>query len=333
MTGILLSPHNDDEGLFAAYTLLRHRPRVLVVLDGGRSKRYHPPPEVRAAESAAAMEILGCDFEHLGFPLERATLNWDAVEERLRAEPDPAHVWAPFPEHDGHRHHNRLAEAAIRIWPGRVSFYTTYHVREDGWPIRTVIGDPVPVEPGWPELKRQALGCYRSQIESPGTAMHFDRPLDEYEVPTLRLNLGGFYNPIPGFVNLDRQYGWMFESGLADYPAQSVEAITISHVLMYVGLEHWPFIFSELHRVLIPGGTIRITEDSTSDPASGRQGLRKRAAVATTPELALDHLAAAGIHARPVGPDETGFSDRSLIQQNYGQPPDVFHVEGTTKEA
>lgn len=326
---LLLSPHNDDEALFAAYTLLRERPRVLVALDGGVSRRRYPPPAERAAESAAAMEVLGCDFEHLGFPCEDAP--WDAVEARLRQEPEPEHVWAPLPEVDGHRHHNALAMLAIKIWPGRVSFYSTYHM-VDAWPVRSIVGAPTSTEPGWDELKRAALDCYPTQSGHPGTAMHFQRPLAEYEIPTLRLNLGGFYNPIPGFVNLDKAWGWTFESGLADYPDACAEAITISHVLMYVGIEHWPFVFDEVARVLIPGGTVRITEDAIGGPGSSRPVIRPRASVATTPGLVLEHLSAAGINARRVAPDETAFVDRTLIQQNYGQPPDVFHAEGTTKE-
>lgn len=319
---LLLSPHNDDEALFASYACLRHRPKVITVLDGGYRKHF-PDPEERVAESAAAMEILGCEYEHLGFPVDID--EWEPVAERLAGE-DPERVWAPFPEPDGHRHHNQLGWLAVDLWPGRVSFYATYTVDETGYPHKTVVGDPVEVEEGWPELKRAALDCYRSQIELPGTAMHFDRPLDEYVVSGLRLNLGGGINPIAGFVNLDKSTGWMFEDGLP-YPDGSVEAITESHALMYVPVEHWPTVFSEFARVLVPGGTIRLTHDNIGGPGSSRPVIRPRAAVATTPDLVLWHLSRAGIPGRLVDQDRTGFADRSLIQQNYGRAPDVFHVE------
>lgn len=325
MTELFLSPHDDDQSLFASYVLFRYHPKVIVCLNGGRKKNY-PLPATRAAESAAAMEISGCEFEHLGIQCDPP--DWDAVEERLRQE-DPDHVWAPFPEHGGHGHHNRVAEIAIWLWPGRVSFYSTYTCDESGWPTRsTDVGELVEPEPGWPELKRRALDCYATQIAQHGTRMHFERPLDETIVRTLRLNLGGGINPIPGFVNLDKSNGWMFEDGLAYYPDACVEAITVSHALMYVDVADWPFVFSEMARVLEPGGMIRITEDAIGGPGSRRPVIRPGAKVATTPELILDHLAGAGIDASLVKPDVSFFDDRSLIQQNYGSPPDVFHVEG-----
>ena len=56
----------------------------------------------------------------------------------------------------------------------------------------------------------------------------------------MRLNLGcGEEHLIDGFVNLDARTGWHFEDGLP-YPDGSVEAITISHALMYVPLSAWP---------------------------------------------------------------------------------------------
>lgn len=323
MNHLLLSPHNDDETLFAAYTCLLYRPRVLVALDGGLKKHYARPSE-RAAESAAAMDVLGCEFEHLGFPCDIS--EWEPVVERLASE-QPDWVWAPLPEPHGHRHHNRLAECAIQVWPGHVSFYTTYSCDEKGWPHRTVVGEPVGVEDGWEDLKRLALSCYPSQSQKPGTAMHFERPLDEYVVPGLRLNLGGGINPIPGYQNLDKSTGWQFEEGLGQYPDRSVEAITESHALMYVDVAAWPFVFSEFARVLIPGGTLRMTHDWIGGPGSSRPVIRPNAAVATTPDLVLSHMKDAGLTGRVVDPGQSRLRDGSLIQQNYGSPPDVFHVE------
>lgn len=325
---LLLSPHHDDESLFASYIALRERPKVVVALNGGAGHKHRVDPETRIAESAAAMEILGCEFENYGFSVD--TQNWEPIAAILASERDVERVWAPVPEPGGHRHHNRLAAVAIQVFgPDRVSFYSTYRVEEpSGWPIRTSHGYPIETEDDWPALKRDALACYVSQIESSGTRMHFERPLDEYEMPELRLNLGGGINPIPGYVNLDVSIGWKFEAGLGDYPDGSVEAVTESHALMYVALEDWPNVFREIARVLRPGGTVRITQDAIGAPGSGRPTIRPGAAVATTAELVLEHLAWAGIDAEQVESDQTAFSDRSLIQQNYGQPPDVFHVEG-----
>ena len=322
---LLLSPHNDDEALFASYIALREQPKVIVALDGGPGTKHRVDPEVRVAESAAAMEILGCDFEHLGFPVDIA--DWTRVACKLAFDyPDVEHVWAPVPEPGGHRHHNRLAAVALEVFGlERVSFYSTYRCDETGWPHRTTHG----VELNGDEtLKRAALDCYVSQIRSTGTRMHFERPLAEYEMPALRLNLGGALNPVDGCVNIGRETGWRFEQGLGEYPDGSVVAVTESHSLMYVALEEWPYAFHEIARVLRPGGFVRLTHDNIGGEGSARPVIRPYAAVATTPELVLDHLEWAGLRARVVGADETGFTDRSLIQQNYGRPPDVFHVEG-----
>jgi len=325
VTHLLLSPHQDDEALFASYVCLRHRPLVITCIDGARKVDY-PAVEERFCESRAAMSVLGCEYDHLWVPLDPS--DWEGIERRLILRGlDPERVWVPFHEPNGHRHHNRLAELATRMWPGRVSFYATYTHDEFGV-YRTVVGDPVPVEPGWETLKRRALACYPSQSGRDGTRMHFEQPLDEYVVPTLRLNLGGFHNPIPGFVNLDKQWDWRFEDGLHAWGDGSAEAITESHALMYVDIDDWPMVFSEIARVLQPGGVVRLTHDHIGGPGSRRRTIRPSAAVATTPELVLEHLAAVGIDADVVDQDETFFPDRTLVQQNYGRQPDVFHVEG-----
>lgn len=324
---LLLSPHNDDEALFAAYAILRERPHVVTCLDGAL-KRHMRGPKQRVAESAAAMRVLGAaGYEHLGMPLD--VQDWDVIRDQL-AEHQPERVWAPLYEDGGHRHHNLLAMTAIRLWPGKVDFYSTYRVDEDNWPHRSDLGDCFHVETadGWEEIKREALDCYVSQIEQDGTRMHFERDLDEWEVPGLRLNLGGGINPVQGCINLDKSTGWTFETGLHQFPNGSVEAITESHALMYVSPAHWPFVFGEFARVLKPGGMIRITQDAIGAPGSNRPVIRPGAKLATSASIVLEHLAAAGINAQVVDPDETGFTDRTLIQQNYGSPPDVFHVEG-----
>lgn len=162
---LLLSPHHDDAELFASYACLRYRPHVVVCFTGGT--RYGAT-DVRQAETAAAMRILGCEWSALYEQTDRA-----AYLESL----DPARVFAPMPEPDGNAEHNFVGELALDLWPDRVTLYTTY--TPSG---RTVVGDPVRVEAGWKDLKRRALACYVSQIAHPGTRPHFRRPLDEYLV-------------------------------------------------------------------------------------------------------------------------------------------------------
>lgn len=171
---LLLSPHHDDAELFASYVLLRHRPFVAVCFAG--SPRYGDPA-TRRQETSEAMRILGCDWGKLPEGDLRSELACFA----------PTHVWAPLPEPWGNCAHNLVGGLAAELWPDRVTFYTTYTTAG-----RTVIGDPVPVEPGWPDLKRVALACYRSQIEHPSTRPHFERPLDEYLT-----DAGAIVKPVP----------------------------------------------------------------------------------------------------------------------------------------
>lgn len=61
---VLLSPHNDDESLFAAYTIMRERPLVVLVTDSD----LQPPTtsQEQREESRCACEIMGVRVEFLG---------------------------------------------------------------------------------------------------------------------------------------------------------------------------------------------------------------------------------------------------------------------------
>lgn len=327
---VFLSPHCDDETLFGAYTILRHRPQVLVCFNGRQATHLADDRE-REAETLAAMEILEAKVAFLR--CRSAPSDWGEVEQRLtQVVHDPEVVWAPLFEDDGQSDHNGVALVAARLWPGRVAFYATY----TGAGVKSRVGTPVPVEPGWHDLKQRALACYRSQIERPGTAQHWEQGLDEYVIDapvqcmngTVKLNLACGSNPLDGFVNLDKRLGWRFEDGLGDYQDASVDAITVSHALMYVRLEEWPGVFAEFSRVLKPGGVLRVTEDAIGAEGSSRPVIRPKAAVATTRELVIDHMLRARLVAGTVTANSTFYRDGSLVQTNYGDEPDVFHVEG-----
>lgn len=143
-----------------------------------------------------------------------------------------------------------------------------------------------------------------------------------------RLNLGSGAHPIDGFHNLDLENGWTFESGLHDYEDGSVEGLTISHALMFVALEDWPFVFSEFARVLEPGGVIRITEDATDDPKSERFGGFHDAVTLTSKDRVLQHLGDVGLYLHDTGESVTHFRDDSLKQSWHGGAPKCFFVEG-----
>ena len=143
----------------------------------------------------------------------------------------------------------------------------------------------------------------------------------------MKLNLGSGAHPLEGFENLDAENGWRFEDGL-EYPDASVEGITISHALMYVELRSWPCVFSEISRVLAPGGVVRTTEDATDDPASERYGGFHDAVTLTSARLVNLQMGIAGLEAGQLGERETTFRDDSLIQSWHGGSPKCFFCEG-----
>ena len=142
-----------------------------------------------------------------------------------------------------------------------------------------------------------------------------------------RLNLGYGPYPLEGFDNLD-QPRWRFEDGLPAYADGEVKAITISHSLMYLPLDLWPMLLTEVYRVLEPGGVVRITEDNTEDPESERFGGWHDAVTMTGPAMMRAHLKAAGFRVRKHTAASSGFRDGSLRQAHHGDEPKVFFVEG-----
>ena len=174
---LLISPHQDDETLFAAYTCLRYKPLVLVCLRSFIEADWPNGPtwEVREKETAAACEILGCNYAQL--TMSDNAPDWAALKTELEnIEEKPEHVFAPLPEPDGHLHHNAIGEIAREVFPD-VKFYSTY-TRANG---KTTTGEQVTPEEGWEALKRAAMACYVSQATHPMTQAAFNEwPIDEY---------------------------------------------------------------------------------------------------------------------------------------------------------
>jgi LmbE family N-acetylglucosaminyl deacetylase len=163
---VLLAPHNDDAELFAAYTCLRERPHVIVVLrsmrQAGMLEGRGPSFMEREAETDCAMAVLGCTWEQWPFTDDRDD-QWAEVEEMMRGI-DADTVWAPVPEDGGHEHHDAVGKLARRVFPeGVVRGYLTYR-RGFG---RSRWGTVVVPTPAEEEAKARALACYRSQL-APG---------------------------------------------------------------------------------------------------------------------------------------------------------------------
>lgn len=167
---LLLSPHNDDECLFAAYTLIRERPLVIIVTDSDAQLDKGVTAEIRRAESRRGCETLGAAVSFLG--LKDGSLDEADLRERLApfASLGWKRVYAPALQ-GGHKDHDLLARVASSIFP-RVSYYSTYAAGEHFTPRGKRI-EPNPAQ-NEIDLKNKALDCYASQIRIEENKRHFD---------------------------------------------------------------------------------------------------------------------------------------------------------------
>lgn len=177
MTALLLSPHNDDAALFAAFTCFAEKPHVVTVLRSmvqerrGTGITFHE----REAEDAVALTILGCASTQWDYPDDRP--DWDTIRVTMTGRLGAYdRVYAPLPEGGGHEHHNRVGELARDVFGGSATrFYATY--TSSG---KSTAGTLVEPAPGAVAAKLAALACYRSQSDLTSCQPHFLRGLDEY---------------------------------------------------------------------------------------------------------------------------------------------------------
>ena len=174
---IFLSPHNDDETLFGAYTLLRYRPHVVVCYSGHVQKQYGISAETRENETRLALQDgrLGCSYSQGSWPDTEPFHVADGILAQLRGYTSkestwvPDRVFAPAVEDGGHAQHNLIGELADIVFGDKVTHYLTY-VRGQ---TRTRSDNEVPFEPDWPARKFQAMACYTSQINLGNTRPWF----------------------------------------------------------------------------------------------------------------------------------------------------------------
>ena len=179
---IFFSPHNDDESLFGAFTIMRELPHVVVVLKSfiqeSRPQSSFATAAVRENETAAAVRIMGATWEQWDYRddccLNQPTV--DAISERMLdlKKRGVEEVWGPAFHPQGHAHHNMVAISVHRVWGDAATYYTTYI------PGERQLGEPVPYELWMVEKKLRALACYSSQLIQEWMVPHFMRGLEEY---------------------------------------------------------------------------------------------------------------------------------------------------------
>lgn len=184
MRKVFISPHNDDEVLFGAFTIMRHREdiEVVVVYDSYvQVTRGNPrcTAKQRRAETIEALTSMGVKLfpQFLGLRDDVPADHIDVLN--AIAQFEGCHLWGPAFENGGNRHHNvvALALSDMAKLPGTtVTKYLTYTSAG-----KSTYGQLVAPN-HWSDIasKLIALSCYHSQIEVPDCRPHFLRSQEEY---------------------------------------------------------------------------------------------------------------------------------------------------------
>ena len=167
---LFLSPHPDDETLFGAFTLMREKPLVVIVTDSyvQQNRGENITPQQRFQESVNAMNILGCSVMRLG--IRDDIINELALTDRLAWFKNFDTVYAPAIQ-GGNPVHDLVGKVALKVFGDKVKQYSTY-AKGEWFTHGTKEIIPTPTEELI--LKEKALACYKSQINLPATAPHFE---------------------------------------------------------------------------------------------------------------------------------------------------------------
>lgn len=172
---ILFSPHNDDEVLFTAYTLMREKPLVIIVTDSfiqPNRGEVGCDAETRWNETKRAMEILGVPVMRLG--IKDFELDYQFLGSfLLKSISGVGTIYCPAIQ-EGNPHHDLISRACQAVFGDKCKLYSTYGGGE--WFSKGDI-EIVPTEEEF-ELKKKALLEYKSQINLPSTKPHFDAAIN-----------------------------------------------------------------------------------------------------------------------------------------------------------
>jgi len=156
---ILFAPHNDDEALFASYTIMRHKPLVVVVYDS--YVQDWCTKEERRKETEQAMELLGAKVIFLG--LDDRECDYKKTKKEMTGFSSDV-IFAPS---GSHKHHELVGRIAKELWNNPI-IYTTYNGNE------YLVKGSITITPTEEEkeLKNKALDCYKTQLGK--NAPHFE---------------------------------------------------------------------------------------------------------------------------------------------------------------
>lgn len=165
----LISPHSDDEALFASFIIMHFKPKVLIVTDGQQHEdKFGVPKLQRRQESTNALNALGTSVEFLGIKDTEITL--ESVISQLKAFKryhSMGIVFAPSKE-GGNEHHDIVSDACREVFGDRVIWYHTY-TKDRLYPQGKIEIVPTDEER---KKKQEILQFYKSQLAI--NRPHFD---------------------------------------------------------------------------------------------------------------------------------------------------------------
>lgn len=167
---ILFAPHNDDEALFASYTIMRTKPLVVVVYDGYQHQRkFGVNIMTRRNESINAMKLLGVEVEFMGLSDDET---YDPYElETLFKKYKADKVYCPAIGKNPQ--HNLVSNVCTSVFKNTVR-YCTY----DDDLLQKGSVEIIPTEEER-VMKIKALKCYQSQLKI--NPHHFEAVVNQNE--------------------------------------------------------------------------------------------------------------------------------------------------------
>jgi len=167
---IFLAPHNDDESLYGAFTLMRYKPLVIIVTESyiqARRGTKGCSSEERREETIQAMKLVGCPVVFVGIP--DIELTEEILRERLQHF-NPETIYIPAIHPGGNPQHNLIGKVGLELFGRKCERYCTYTKKDlnvkGTWELK-----PTQQEI---DLKNKMLACYKSQLAFGGTRQHFD---------------------------------------------------------------------------------------------------------------------------------------------------------------
>lgn len=161
---LLFAPHNDDESLYASFTIQRELPLVVIVFDGRiqQKRGLSVTAQERRTETLEAMKEIGAITLFMGYSdIDEDPPSLCDNIRNLIINQKPEKVWAPAVEEGGHVQHNLVGRLVKELFPATQGYLT--YTRTGG---KSTNGKPVSIEPGMIQRKLRSLACYASQIDT-----------------------------------------------------------------------------------------------------------------------------------------------------------------------